>query len=71
MPVAEEPLRFDGRVALVTGSTRGIGRAIAGTLGSLYKGVPRHRVAADLLWVLNSFPPRALGDVVRSRALAR
>ena len=45
--------------------------AIAGTLGSLYKGVPRHRVAADLLWVLNSFPARALGDVVRSRALAR
>jgi predicted unusual protein kinase regulating ubiquinone biosynthesis (AarF/ABC1/UbiB family) len=45
--------------------------AMAGTLGSLYKDVPRHRVAADVLWVLNSFPARALGDAVRARALAR
>jgi hypothetical protein len=44
---------------------------MAGTLGSLYKDVPRHRVAADVLWVLNSFPARALGDAVRARALAR
>ena len=44
--------------------------AMAATLGGLYKDVPRHRVAADLVWVLNSFPARALGDAVRGRALA-
>lgn len=41
--------------------------AMLGTLGSLYKGVPRHLVAADLLWALNSFPARALQDVLRGK----
>ena len=54
--------------------------AMLGTLGSLYKDMPRHRVAADVLWALNSFPARAVQDALRgkrvelrdgARALAR
>ncbi|HMO48094.1 MAG TPA: AarF/UbiB family protein [Rubrivivax sp.] len=41
--------------------------AMLGTLGSLYKGVPSARIAADLLWALNSFPARALHELLRSR----
>ena len=41
--------------------------AMLGTLGSLYKDVPRHLIAADLLWALNSFPARALQDVLRGK----
>jgi predicted unusual protein kinase regulating ubiquinone biosynthesis (AarF/ABC1/UbiB family) len=41
--------------------------AMLGTLGSLYKDVPPARVAADLLWALNSFPARALQDTLRGK----
>ena len=41
--------------------------AMIGTLGSLYKGVPARLILADLLWVLNSFPARALRDVLRGK----
>ncbi|MGL6112995.1 MAG: AarF/UbiB family protein [Rubrivivax sp.] len=41
--------------------------AMFGTLGSLYKDVPRHRVAADVLWAVNSFPARALRDALRGK----
>jgi ubiquinone biosynthesis protein len=41
--------------------------AMLGTLGSLYKGMPPQRVAADLLWALNSFPARALQDALRGK----
>jgi ubiquinone biosynthesis protein len=41
--------------------------AMLGTLGSLYKDVPRHLVVADLLWALNSFPARALQDALRGK----
>jgi predicted unusual protein kinase regulating ubiquinone biosynthesis (AarF/ABC1/UbiB family) len=41
--------------------------AVIGTLASLYQGVPRHRVAADVLWALNSFPARALQDTLRGK----
>jgi predicted unusual protein kinase regulating ubiquinone biosynthesis (AarF/ABC1/UbiB family) len=46
--------------------SRSVG-AVLGTLGSLYQGVPRHRVAADVLWALNSFPARALQDALRGK----
>ena len=41
--------------------------AMIGTLGSLYKGVPPRLIVADLLWVLNSFPARALRDALRGK----
>ena len=41
--------------------------AMLGTLGSLYKDMPRQRVAADLLWALNTFPARALQDALRGK----
>ena len=41
--------------------------AMLGTLGSLYKDMPRHRVAADVLWALNSFPARAAQDALRGK----
>ena len=41
--------------------------AMLGTLGSLYKDTPRHRVAADVLWALNSFPARAAQDALRGK----
>jgi ubiquinone biosynthesis protein len=41
--------------------------AMIGTLGGLYKGMPRHRVAAELWWVINSFPARALQEMLRER----
>jgi predicted unusual protein kinase regulating ubiquinone biosynthesis (AarF/ABC1/UbiB family) len=44
--------------------------AMLGTLGSLYKDMPRHRVAADLLWALNSFPAWALQDALRGKKAA-
>jgi ubiquinone biosynthesis protein len=39
--------------------------AVVGTLGSLYKDVPRQRVVFDLLFAFNSFPARALQDTLR------
>ena len=39
--------------------------AIVGTLGSLYKDVPRRQVLYDLLVAVNSFPARALQDALR------
>jgi ubiquinone biosynthesis protein len=44
--------------------------AMLGTLGSLYKDVPRHRVVADVMWVLNSFPVKALQDALRGKSAA-
>ena len=41
--------------------------AALGTLGSLYKGVPAHLVAADLLWALNGFPLRTLQEALRGQ----
>jgi ubiquinone biosynthesis protein len=41
--------------------------AIVGTLGSLYKDVPPRLVLVDLLVALNSFPARALQDVIRGK----
>ena len=41
--------------------------AMLGTLGSLYKDVPRRQVAADLLWALNAFPLLALQDTLRGK----
>jgi predicted unusual protein kinase regulating ubiquinone biosynthesis (AarF/ABC1/UbiB family) len=41
--------------------------AIVGTLGSLYKDVPRPQVLVDLLIALNSFPARALRDAIRGK----
>jgi ubiquinone biosynthesis protein len=41
--------------------------AMLGTLGSLYKDMPPGRVAADLMWALNSFPARAVQDALRSK----
>ncbi len=41
--------------------------AMLGTLGSLYKDTPRHRVAADVLWALNTFPARAAQDALRGK----
>ena len=41
--------------------------AIVGTLGSLYKDVPRQWVLFDLLLALNSFPARALQDAIRGK----
>ena len=41
--------------------------AMLGTLGSLYKGMPRHRVAADLLWALNRFPAQVVQDALRGK----
>ena len=41
--------------------------ALLGTLGSLYKDMPPGRVAADVLWALNSFPARAVQDALRGR----
>ena len=42
--------------------------AMFGTLGSLYQGVPRRRVLADVLWALNTFPARALRDALRGKS---
>lgn len=44
--------------------------AMLGTLGSLYKDVPPRWIAADLWWVLNSFPARTLGDGLRGKRAA-
>jgi hypothetical protein len=41
--------------------------AMLGTLGSLYKDMPPGRVAADVLWALNTFPARALQDALRGK----
>ena len=41
--------------------------ALLGTLGSLYKGLPRRVVAADVWWALNAFPLRALQDGLRGK----
>jgi len=41
--------------------------AMLGTLGSLYKDMPRHRVAADVWWALNSFPARSMQDALRGK----
>jgi hypothetical protein len=46
--------------------SRSVG-AMLGTLGSLYKDMPRGRVAADVLWALNSFPARAVQDALRGK----
>jgi predicted unusual protein kinase regulating ubiquinone biosynthesis (AarF/ABC1/UbiB family) len=39
--------------------------AMLGTLATLYKGVPPARVAADVLWALQSFPASVLRDALR------
>lgn len=44
--------------------------ALLGTLGSLYLGVPRRQVLADVLWVLNAFPACALRETLRSKRSA-
>ena len=41
--------------------------AMLGTLGSLYKDMPRHRVAADVWWALNTFPARSMQDALRGK----
>ncbi len=41
--------------------------AMIGTLGSLYKDVPRQWVLVDVLIALNSFPARALQDAIRGQ----
>jgi ubiquinone biosynthesis protein len=41
--------------------------AMLGTLGSLYKDVPRFRVLSDVLLALNTFPARALQDALRGK----
>ena len=40
--------------------------AMIATLGSLYEGVPRRRVVADILITVNTFPARLLQDFLRS-----
>ena len=40
--------------------------AMIATLGGLYDGVPRHRVVADMVITLNTFPARLLQDFLRS-----
>jgi hypothetical protein len=46
--------------------SRSIG-AIVGTMGSLYKDVPRYAAATDILVTVNSFPARLLQDFLRSK----
>jgi hypothetical protein len=38
-----------------------------GTLGSLYKDVPRHLVLADLLFACNSFPALTVQEALRGK----
>jgi predicted unusual protein kinase regulating ubiquinone biosynthesis (AarF/ABC1/UbiB family) len=41
--------------------------ALVGTLGSLYKDVPRHLVLADLLFACNSFPALTVQEALRGK----
>jgi ubiquinone biosynthesis protein len=41
--------------------------ALLGTLGSLYKDVPRHLVVADLLFAFNSFPALTVQEALRGK----
>jgi len=41
--------------------------ALVGTLGSLYKDVPRHWVLADLLFAVNSFPALTVQEALRGK----
>ncbi|WP_314172282.1 SDR family NAD(P)-dependent oxidoreductase [Streptomyces winkii] len=45
-----DPLRFDGRVALVTGAARGIGAAIAGRLAGLGAAVAAADIVPEERW---------------------
>ena len=53
MPATHHPFRLDGRVAWITGSSRGLGRAIAETLAT-----------AGAKTVVNCFASRAAGEAV-------
>ncbi len=53
MPAAHHPFRLDGRVAWITGSSRGLGRAIAETLA-----------AAGAKTVVNCFASHSAGEAV-------
>jgi 3-oxoacyl-[acyl-carrier protein] reductase len=59
MPVASQPFRLDGRVAWVTGSSRGLGRIIAETLA-----------AAGARTVVNCFASRDQGEAVVAGIIA-
>jgi len=41
--------------------------AMLGTLGGIYRGVPRWRVVSDVMIALNTFPARLLQDAVRGK----
>jgi 3-oxoacyl-[acyl-carrier protein] reductase len=60
MPVSKNPFRLDGRVAWVTGSSRGLGRIIAETLA-----------AAGGRIVVNCFSNREAGEMVVSGIRAK
>ena len=57
--------RLDDKTALVTGASRGIGRAVAGRLAAL-----RRTPAFDLALV-NVLPERVMGELPRLAALLR
>ncbi|WP_265594697.1 SDR family oxidoreductase [Haloferula sp. BvORR071] len=59
MPAEHLPFRLDGRVAWITGSSRGLGRIIAETLA-----------AAGAKTVVNSFANKAAGEAVVAGILA-
>ena len=46
--------------------SRSIG-AMVGTMGSLYKDVPRYAAVSDIVLTVNSFPARLLQDFLRSK----
>jgi ubiquinone biosynthesis protein len=41
--------------------------AIVGTMGSLYKDVPRHLAVYDIIFIINTFPARLLQDFLFSK----